>query len=141
MSKNDPTRPKHKKDAGTAAPDVIVVYDGTRPPTQDNIKRVYEIKFGDDRLATEKRGAYTRIAGAAAFEVLTPKNCGCEKEEAERLPEPISAKEAAMLDGVPGDELILAPPLAKQLLRIAPLLTRLLAKLRPVYPPPMSPPL
>jgi hypothetical protein len=152
MSKNDPTRPKHKKDAGTAAPDVIVVYDGTKPPTQGNIKTVYEIKFGRDTLDAESRFTYERIAGGAKFEVLTPRDCGCEEEEVERLPEPLSAKEAAMLvvlllafiaallDGVPGDEILLAPGIAKGLSRLAPFLSRLLSRLRPVYPPPMLPP-
>jgi hypothetical protein len=153
MSKNDPTRSKHKKDAGTEAPDVIVVYDGTKPPTQDNIKKVYEIKFGDDTLDEKKSRAYAKIAGGAQLEVLTPGDCGCEQEETERLPEPISAKEAAMLvllmlafiaavlDGVPGDEVLLAPGIARGLSRLAPLLTRLLTRLRPVVPPPLPPPL
>ncbi|NUQ78844.1 MAG: type VI secretion system tip protein VgrG [Polyangiaceae bacterium] len=152
MSKNDPTRSKHRKDAGTEAPDVIVVYDGSKPPTQDNIRRVYEIKFGNDELSVGKAKAYERIAGEAKFEVLTPSNCNCEKEETEKLPEPISAKEAAMtvllllaliaalFDGVPGDELLLAPHVVRGLLRLAPLLTGLFSKFRPVYPRPRFPP-
>jgi type VI secretion system secreted protein VgrG len=148
MSKNDPTRSKHKKDAGTEAPDVLVVYDGTKPPTQDNIKKVYEIKFGNDRLDDTKRKAYEKIAGDAKFEVLTPENCGCENGDIERLPEPITAKEAAVLvllllafiaavlDGVPGDEVVVGGGLARQLY---PLLARLLSRFRPVYPP-MFPP-
>jgi hypothetical protein len=152
MSKTDPTRSKHKKDAGTVAPDVIVVHDGTKPPTQDNIKKVYEIKFGNDVLDFKHRDTYREIAGAAKFEVLTPGDCGCEKEETEPLPEPISAKEAAMLvilllafiatllDPLPGDEVLVAPLLTRQLIRLAPLVTRLLSKWRPVYPPPTLPP-
>jgi type VI secretion system secreted protein VgrG len=152
MSKNDPTRSKHKKDAGTEAPDVIVVYDGTKPPTQDNIKKVYEIKFGKDELNPEKREAYKKIGGGADFEVLTPGDCGCEEEETERLPEPISAKEAAMivvlllafiaalLDGIPGDEILLGPGVAKGLSRLAPVLARLLSRFRPVFPPMLPPP-
>jgi type VI secretion system secreted protein VgrG len=152
MSKTDPTRSKHKKDAGTVAPDVIVVYDGTKPPTQDNIKKVYEIKFGKDVLYSEQRETYKEVAKNAEFEVLTPGDCGCEKEEMEPLPEPISAKEAAMLvilllafiatliDPLPGDEVLVAPLLTRQLIRLAPLVTRLLSKWRPVYPPPTLPP-
>lgn len=48
---------------------------------------------------------------------------------------------AASLDGVPGDEGLLAPGLARGFLRLAPLLSRLLSRLRPVYPPPTLPPL
>ena len=55
---------------------MIVVYDGTKSPTQDNIKKVYEIKFGEDRLDDTKRKAYETIAGGAEFEVLTPEDCG-----------------------------------------------------------------
>ncbi|MCK6591093.1 MAG: hypothetical protein L6Q76_26370, partial [Polyangiaceae bacterium] len=152
MSKNDPTRSKHRKDAGTVAPDVIVVYDGTKPPTRGNIRKVYEIKFGNDMLEFEQSKAYQKIAKDAQFEVLTPGDCGCEKEETEKLPEPISAKEAAMLvvlllafvalllDPLPGDEALIAPALARQLWRFAPLVTRLLSRFRPVHPPPMVPP-
>jgi type VI secretion system secreted protein VgrG len=156
MSKNDPTRPKHKKDAGTEAPDVIVVHDGTKPPTQGNIKKVYEIKFGDDELDEKKEKAYRKIAGAAEFEVLTPDECGCSKKEADKLPEPMSAKEAALLallllafvaavlDGVPGDEVGVGAGLGKALARLwprlAPILLPLLFKLTPVNPPPMLPP-
>jgi type VI secretion system secreted protein VgrG len=156
MSKNDPTRPKHKKDAGTEAPDVVVVHDGTKPPTQGNIKKVYEIKFGNDKLDTEKRRAYKTIAGNAEFEVLTPNDCGCDERETDKFPEPISAKEAALLvllllafiaavlDGVPGDEIAVGARLAQVLgrlwPRLAPILLLPLLKMQPVYPPPMLPP-
>jgi type VI secretion system secreted protein VgrG len=156
MSKNDPTRPKHKKDAGTEAPDVVVVYDGTKPPTQDNIKKVYEIKFGNDTLDESKEEAYKKIAGGAEFEVLTPDECGCSKKETDKIPEPISAKEAALLaflllavivallDGVPGDEVVVGGSLGKALARLwprlVPILLPLVLKLTPVSPPPMLPP-
>ena len=89
--------------------------------------------------------------------MLTPGTCGCDEEEREKLPEPIGAKEAALLvllmlafiaavlDGVPGDEVAAGASLGKVLgdlwPRLAPILLHLLSKLKPVYPSPMLPPL
>jgi hypothetical protein len=59
-------------------PDVVVVNDPSRPPTQDNIKSVVEIKFPGDTLSRGQRSAYAQIAGdASKVAVLGPDTCGC----------------------------------------------------------------
>ncbi len=44
-------------------PDVVIVNDPTKPPTQDNIKQVVEIKFPPDKMDERQELAYIRIAG------------------------------------------------------------------------------
>jgi type VI secretion system secreted protein VgrG len=98
MSKNDPRRPTRRRLGGTVSPDTVVLYDGTKPPTQDNIRKVYEIKFGRDTLDKDKRTEYTIIAGdKSKFEVLRPEDCDCGEKKTDPLPSPISAKDAAKL--------------------------------------------
>jgi type VI secretion system secreted protein VgrG len=147
MSRNIPGRPTHGKPGGSEAPDVVIVWNPNRPPTQDNIRKVYEIKFGRDSLDSDKRIAYEKIAGGAPFEVLRPEDCGCRGGEWDPLPEPISAKDAAEIillllmvaalladDAVPGgqaDDPVLAPTISRLLAR----LSSLVSKLRPIPVP------
>ncbi|MFW2104946.1 VRR-NUC domain-containing protein [Acinetobacter guillouiae] len=63
-------------------PDVIIVKDPTKPPTQDNIKNVVEIKFGDDEFSKTQQADYATIAGSASKVIkLDPKECECSSDE------------------------------------------------------------
>ncbi len=44
-------------------PDVVIVKDPTKPPTQDNIKLVVEIKFDNDKWRGGQEVAYRAILG------------------------------------------------------------------------------
>ncbi|WP_438043116.1 hypothetical protein [Sorangium sp. So ce128] len=48
-------------DRGAAEGDVVVVKDGTKPPTRDNIKEVIEIKLPPDELEREQRKTYSGV--------------------------------------------------------------------------------
>lgn len=77
MSNNDPSRPTSGSPKGSRKPDVVVVKDPTKLPTQDNIEEVIEIKF-DEPLPDHQLEAYQRIAGEPRkLRVLDPKECGC----------------------------------------------------------------
>jgi hypothetical protein len=104
------------------------VHDGSKPPTQGNIVKVYELKFGNDTLSKDKERAYKEIAGdPSKFEELRPESCGCDQGKLDPIPNPISAKDAALLallalaalalllDGVPGDEIPVLAALGKLL--------------------------
>ena len=68
-------------------PDVVIVNDPTRPPTQDNIKQIVEMKFPPDTLSERQQKAYEKIAGSPVkLEKLQPSQCDCD------APEPASAK-------------------------------------------------
>lgn len=80
----DPARPTpYKAGRGyTRRPDVVIVNDPTKPPTQDNIKQVVEIKFPGDALGKGQKKAYTDIAGNEnKFVVVKPSDCDCDKPE------------------------------------------------------------
>ncbi len=63
-------------------PDVVIVNDPTKPPTQDNIKQVVEIKFPPDKLRPEQADDYAVIAGGHnKFAKLEPDDCTCDKPE------------------------------------------------------------
>src|SRR5262249_53747486 len=84
MSRYQPTRPTTSKPGGSKAPDVVLVKDPTKPPTQDNIKKIIEIKFPGDRWRPGQEKAYERIAGGVPIDRWTPDTCGCKDEEKER---------------------------------------------------------
>ena len=68
-------------------PDVVIVNDPTRPPTQDNIKQIVEMKFPPDRLSERQERAYQQIAGGPTkLLTLEPSHCDCD------APEPDGAK-------------------------------------------------
>jgi type VI secretion system secreted protein VgrG len=77
MSKNNPKRATRRRPLESKIPDVVVVKDGSKPPTQDNIVEVVELKFPGDTLKPEQERAYLKIAGRAPFTVLTLEKCGC----------------------------------------------------------------
>ncbi|HTN90763.1 MAG TPA: type VI secretion system tip protein TssI/VgrG [Sorangium sp.] len=143
MSKKEPWRPTEGKPRGSRVPDVVIVKDPTRPPRQDNLKKVVEIKFPPDYLGPEQRNEYETIAGEAPFEVWTPATCGCDDKKDEQAPAPDSVDgrdiaEAAVLtlallvlildDAVGGqaDDILIPPTLTRLAQRLAPLLVPLL---------------
>lgn len=63
-------------------PDVVIVNDPTRPPTQDNIKQIVEMKFPPDALSERQEQAYVKIAGSPTkLHVLEPSQCDCDAPE------------------------------------------------------------
>jgi type VI secretion system secreted protein VgrG len=139
MSKNHPG-PTTGHPKGSRIPDVILLHDGTKPPTQDNIKKVIEIKFPPDVLSRRQINDYPRIAGGAPFEVWGPDDpCRCEDKKKEPVPFALPIEDviaSAILafaivvmvldDAIPGgqaDDPLLPPLIAKLLEKLAPLLT------------------
>ncbi|AUX23585.1 uncharacterized protein SOCEGT47_041120 [Sorangium cellulosum] len=137
MSKNDPRRATRGSPKGSRIPDVVVVKDGTKPPTRDNIKEVIEIKFPPDKLGYEQRTEYETIAGEAPFRELGPDRCGCPsqtKSQAQEITAGDVAEVAALTllvmalvlnDAVPGgqaDDVAIPPAIARILGKLAPLL-------------------
>ena len=141
MSRKEPWRPSTGSPPDSRKPDVVIVKDPTKPPTQDNIERIVEIKFKKDRWRSEQFEQYKRIAGEAPVDELNPELCGCPDP---RQPVPqareLTATDAAevlmlalvvlalVLDDVaPGGQLDdpLIPPL------VARILDRLAPRLRP----------
>jgi type VI secretion system secreted protein VgrG len=137
MSKNDPRRATRSSPKGSKIPDVIVVKDGTKPPTQDNIKEVIEIKFPTDTLEDEQRTEYQTIAGEASLKELGPEQCGCPRQK-KAQPQEITAGDVAEVaaltllvmalvldDVVPGgqaDDVVIPAAVARILSKVAPLL-------------------
>lgn len=63
-------------------PDVVIVKDASKPPTQDNIKQIVEMKFPPDSLEEPQRRAYEKIAGSSKKMVtLESDDCDCNAEE------------------------------------------------------------
>lgn len=63
-------------------PDVVIVKDPTKPPTQDNIKNVIEIKFGNDEFGEKQKRDYATIAGGESkVKQLDPEECNCGDEQ------------------------------------------------------------
>ncbi|WP_437758472.1 type VI secretion system tip protein TssI/VgrG [Sorangium sp. So ce1389] len=138
MSKNDPRRATRSSPKGSRIPDVVVVKDGTKPPTRDNIKEVIEIKFPPDELEDDQRKAYTAIAGKATFKELGPNQCGCPRQKKKPESRDITAGDVAEVaaltmlvvalvldDAVPGgqaDDVAIPPAVTRILGKLAPLL-------------------
>ncbi len=71
-------------------PDVVIVDNPLLPPTQDNIARVVEMKFGNDVEQPGQFAAYNRIAGSAdKFSVVSDTDCDCKNEKGKKVPLPI----------------------------------------------------
>jgi len=71
-------------------PDVVIVNDPTKPPTQDNIKQIVEMKFPPDTLSRPQADAYRAIAGSPAkLRKLEPGNCDCDSLETEKAKVPV----------------------------------------------------
>jgi type VI secretion system secreted protein VgrG len=137
MSRNTPQRSTRSWPVGSKIPDVVVVKDGGRPPTQDNLKEVIEIKFPPDKLGKHQRKDYERIAGEAPLKELGPDECGCPRQKQAQRQE-VTATDlmevtvltllviAMVLDDiVPGaqiDDAAIPPAIARILNRLAPIL-------------------
>ena len=75
----DPTHPMWLPGEGyIRRPDVVIVKDPSKPPTQDNIKQVVEIKFDNDSWGVGREIDYRKIAGEGKLVELTPKKCSCD---------------------------------------------------------------
>jgi type VI secretion system secreted protein VgrG len=140
MSRKEPERPsrgKHPK--GSRAPDVIIVKDPSKPPTQDNLEEVIEVKFPGDNYREGQEAAYDKIAGPARFETFDPERCGCpnrkQEQQEERRVTAEDVAEAVLLtllvivlivdDVAPGgqlDDAAIPPVIARIMDRLAPLL-------------------
>jgi len=62
-------------------PDVVIVKDPSKPPTQDNIKQIVEMKFPPDSLSEEQENAYRIIGGKGKLVTLQPAHCDCDSSE------------------------------------------------------------
>lgn len=92
MSRNDPTRPTHRRPAGSKIPDVVLVNDPTKPPTQDNIRKIIEMKFDKDPLDPDQIAVFMQIAPPGVpVETWTTETCGCGKDEPEPKKVPVEA--------------------------------------------------
>lgn len=88
----EPTRPApYKPGRGyTRRPDVVIVNDPTKPPTQDNIKQVVEMKFPGDPYREGQYDDYVRIAGDRTKMVLLElKECDCGQTGPEKSKVPV----------------------------------------------------
>jgi type VI secretion system secreted protein VgrG len=138
MDPINPMRPIHSRPAGSKIPDVVLVKDQTRPPTQDNIRKIIEMKFDNDKRPNSQMEDFKEIAGPGTpIEVWTQETCGCGKEEPERVPVPVTEPDVgrsrreeilflvlAILVLV-GDDLVLPGPGEVDDAAIPPLLARL----------------
>lgn len=62
--------------------DVVVTTQGDLPPTQENIARLYEMKFPGDRPGQGQYADLQEIAGDEdRFVELTPERCGCASQQ------------------------------------------------------------
>lgn len=79
---DDKGYPYQKGEGMVRRPDVIIVKDPTKPPTQDNIKQVIEIKFGTDVFDEKTKKDYEEIAGSPnKVKVLDPNKCDCSSDD------------------------------------------------------------
>lgn len=77
-------------------PDIVIVHDSTKPPTQDNIKQIVEMKFPPDSLSQPQKLAYEEIAGSPnKLTTLEPSDCDCEKPRDDGKMIPVEQLETA----------------------------------------------
>lgn len=78
----DPERPPFKPGRGMIRrPDVVIVKDPSKPPTQDNIKQVVEMKFPPDPPNRAQTDAYAVIAGSKnKVAGMKSTDCDCSQE-------------------------------------------------------------
>jgi type VI secretion system secreted protein VgrG len=137
-SRNEPWRGTGRKPAGSRIPDVVLVKDPSKPPTQDNIDKVIEVKFPPDDWAEGQERAYTRIAGSAPVEKWGPDwPCYCSDR---KEPEPAKAPDDVVVAG--GIALLILALLLDDLVggfaddaAIPPLVVELVKRLGPVLKP------
>lgn len=66
-------------------PDVVIVKNPQKPPYQENIERVIEMKFLGDDFGYEQRVAYQDIAGAKnKLSLIDEKGCNCSSDDQHR---------------------------------------------------------
>jgi type VI secretion system secreted protein VgrG len=122
----------------------VLVKDPTKPPTQDNLRKIVELKFPGDTRDREQMQAYRKIAGKGRgdiVEVWTLEKCGCGKEEP--APQPVPApvpsssadKIAALLLALAILALILDDAVGGEAddLLIPELIEQMLGKLKPAF--------
>ncbi|WP_231752972.1 VRR-NUC domain-containing protein, partial [Burkholderia sp. TSV86] len=79
-------------------PDVVIVNDPSRPPTQDNIKNVVEIKFPPQKRDPEQEEDFRLIAGSREkLEVMGPQDCDCSQHDADESPVKVAAEKLSEL--------------------------------------------
>lgn len=79
-------------------PDVVIVKDPSKPPTQDNIKQVVEIKFPPDTMDAPQREAYSQIAGDDDKLVeIGPEDCDCNQPDPDPSKLPVKELGAAAI--------------------------------------------
>lgn len=78
----DPEHPPFKPGKGMIRrPDVVIVNDPNKLPTQDNIKQVVEMKFPPDPRDRKQTNAYIKIAGDESKVVeMQSTDCNCNQE-------------------------------------------------------------
>lgn len=89
MSRNNPKRATRGRPPGSRIPDVVVVKDGAKPPTLDNVQKAYEMKFPGDSYSNEigPDGMTQQQAYKDLFEdkidkkPMTTASCGCGDED------------------------------------------------------------
>lgn len=99
----DPEHPPFKPGKGMIRrPDVIIVQNPNRPPTQDNIKQVVEMKFPPDPHNREQLEDYAAIAGNKNKIVeMKPSDCDCgQKNQRSKVPVEQAGWAVAIAGGV-----------------------------------------
>ncbi|WP_051443249.1 hypothetical protein [Curvibacter gracilis] len=89
MSRNNPKRATRGRPAGSRIPDVVVVKDGAKPPTLDNVQKAYEMKFPGDSYGNEigsdhmtQQEAYKDLFEDKIDEKpMTTQSCKCDDED------------------------------------------------------------
>ncbi len=90
----DPTHPMWLPGEGyVRRPDVVIVKDPSKPPTQDNIKQVVEIKFDGDPWGSLQAESYELISGEDKLALLTPTICSCDDPDRKKRTEDLKAEE------------------------------------------------
>ncbi len=77
-------------------PDIIIVKDPSRPPYQDNIDRIVEMKFKGGRWGRDQKEDYEDIAGNKdKLKLMEEGDCTCSDDNGEREPvaQPVSIPE------------------------------------------------
>ncbi len=137
MSRHFPSRPTRRNPGGSKIPDVVIVKDPTKPPTQDNIKRIVEMKFPRDKRPLNQMDDYRKIAGDDDLvEEMTLEDCNCKEEEPEKQPQTIEDKVTVIMTILAAIALLLADDTSGVGIAddgaIIPLIEKLLEILRPV---------
>lgn len=99
----DPEHPPFKSGKGMIRrPDVVIVKDPSKPPTQENIKQLVEMKFPPDPRNQEQIDAYAEIAGDEGKVVeMKPTDCDCSQENQQsKVPAEQLGWAAAIASGV-----------------------------------------